>query len=1567
MQVFHKGKHLDVSIDLDDHISLVFKKIAYKLRVNPNNIYCWVKIPVSKYIIANFMHNLFRSQSLVEYAVLAEAAKNYFEIDIPDYDHKMMTKETCIKLLKGASHAIHPVSHYFMDADYLQFLPYKPNAMLQNVDTSSLYNRSMLNFTLDSSIGNVDNVRLNVVTTNDITHNHELYFPLKDTPVDMKKLDKLVEYVINGNVTKTTLQPNSYLNVLYLKSKDLYKSPIKIDLAPLFNDFKTSENVPFIKYKAYTNIFYKAYKRFLVNAKDVRDFERWYALNNFKLQDNAYIVLKVRCGAAGAPKYVSVIINDRLEVDVRLNFQVKDEEKIDNLEAHFKDINTVLKATLGDIPYLPQKIRDMSENYVIHRLVSYNVASLHQNATKAFAESYVKSKMFAYFDILSSDTANVMRLQYKKVDNFGKSENIYLFIQRHRDEPKDEVIEKIEAFFSISKDDAENEYEKWELQKESRDINTDDLIKYETYVEIKVRFNSPVDVRFIITGATSMAIHKRIVTLVCHILESAATKARETKKDAEAKKMHDEAIQSVVKSPVVTYDDDDDDWLNELAEIENEFKNQEKPDVEERQDVENIVKVDDKGKLKLKGFVKRMLDSADRDLFNYKNEKKRHDYASMCGWVDRRQPIVINEAEKKKIDRLYPEAYEGYVKTGSTPELEKRNFYICPKVWCPQSRLAITPEVYKSEGCPGGEEAIVFESKTFWGLGDKSFNRSHYPGFLDKYTRPDGLCLPCCFKISPSEGNRNKQRQDLCVPKTQEDMQDVVLDDAVGTEKYIKGDNYYPLEMGRYGLLTKDLQGFLEKTNCGSRHNGTGLMTDKTDCYLRRGIFHGNQSFIHCIISCMENSNVSSYKDFITLMNTRFSVHNFISLENGQILKLFVDRSKSIFAPADFSEFRDWFLEQDSYIAAFNLTKLKYELTDHRTFSKDMMFYKDVIREFMIYYAYKNFMGFLNSHDLEKDHRILLDLFNTNTDWLNVNEYNFVVLEITSDGKVFIDCSINRSTTQFVNKKAPFVFLVKQTKYYEPLCHVKISSQDSGIPWKYKFDITDKAHPKIKDLLTFFYQNCTTQKENTSDIPLFLESKGFKPKYYVIDYDFRLCGLILSSNLYVPFQEKRDIFALRGLKFVYISDIVLFKCQESKDNIRKVYTLLRREYGDFYQVKTFVRDNDIVGGIVLSNDMFIPVNVRSNTLAFKRYLDELYIFTGEQEEDPRTKFERNISSNNDIIKRALTKLDEGINEDIKLELMFLRDAKNPLPLDFKRKKISDILKKFVPSLQSLELVKIAELVMNPFFDVRRKRVTKFKTYPDEILFDFQDVQEGRLNEVIEKAQNPYKLFHKKLDALFDEYVFLEEEHSNDMSQFISSNSKFLDVPVKYGTTQYRKILKGFNILENNNDIVYDLFSAVSSTTLKSKQDVSVLKSIMKTNIVKDYQTKTLASLESNPSFANHLKKMKIKGASLDDILNIVGSLHYRPSFYEIRILARAVNVNIILIGRQTIKNPEGLFEVIYTRSPFYLFLVHGYDRFNIVDNYQLVVKDKKDILLSKREIPTEIIEMINAYLEKVKA
>ena len=151
------------------------------------------------------------------------------------------------------------------------------------------------------------------------------------------------------------------------------------------------------------------------------------------------------------------------------------------------------------------------------------------------------------------------------------------------------------------------------------------------------------------------------------------------------------------------------------------------------------------------------MEKLDPTLFLKDKQGKFSAYSRMCPSNVRRQPVILTNAEKAKIDKEHPGSYEHAIKYGSSPD--KEHWYICPRYWCLTKNVSLTQEQVDAGEC-GGKDAIIpfgakkvppgkqifeFYAKSEHDKGDGEYIQ-HYPGFIPGSKHPDGKCIPCCFK-----------------------------------------------------------------------------------------------------------------------------------------------------------------------------------------------------------------------------------------------------------------------------------------------------------------------------------------------------------------------------------------------------------------------------------------------------------------------------------------------------------------------------------------------------------------------------------------------------------------------------------------------------------------------------------------------------------------------------------------------------------------------------------------------------------------------------------------------------
>ena len=1264
----------------------------------------------------------------------------------------------------------------------------------------------------------------------------------------------------------------------------------------------------------------------------------------------------------------------------------------------------------------------------------------------------LQNMLFSFFNIIRNPNKNILHLQYKKVENYLNYEVIQVFITNHFVKDKTEMIKRITNEFVISTEDAEKEYEKWLSQNEMEVLKMGDKVfikpRNDNFVNVKVRLTSSIDFNFNIEGAKSYDIQQRIFHLLCVLIDMSNKKTSLVDKSNVVLTKLDNFVYGTTNDPTslssnatpknnkvdddfdnlelgefADYDDfgdlfeDDEDLkaleMEFLKEAQQQVKQQANATNDDDDDVDDKKPKDEDSIMK--SYFMNILKSADRELIDYKvpkGQKLEKRYSTVCQWNDRRQPVVVNKQELDNIKKFHPDIRS--VKTGSTPELQEKNFYICPQVWCPKSKVALKYKDFKekyNEQCPYPdiEEKPILLTNHYWGKGEKGLTREHYPGFLDAFkTHPKKFCLPCCFKKEPKEGNKNKQKENTCKNQWSTEAPDEEELEVFGNEKYIKGEIFVPLEASRFGMLPKDFNELLGNKVCGNGFDGKGLMSDKTDCILRKGINQKSQSFLSALISMLDNPNVTSIATFLENFNAHIGIEQFISLENGKVLKLFINNDYDIYNPKYFNEFIEWFSdkEQTSYIKAFKLSSIRDELVtlpkNERVFNTERLKkHKSILREFLIFNAYYHFIKYINDNSVEKNHNLLIDYVQTEHTWLNTQHYNVVVIEYEpAENKTHMLCPFNRNAKKVFDASDPFIFIFKQNNYYEPLAHVKIHRGDIIAQTKFVYKT---APPPIKRLLGFYLQNCSTDPtENTAlDIELFLGTITNRPiKRYVIDYSFRVCGFLVSViNLFVPLKNKVDIYDLKQTEFIYYDEVPRYKCFLDQSNIEQVFIQLYKRTGDkFYKPShaLYSQDNmNRIVGFILNDSYFIPINydeAKDYKYVHDLIEDDLNIFIEYERED-----ERKIRIKADTTKKlqyqafyeSVSQFIEN-HKQLKQELQFLMDKENPFPKAYRRKKLYQLVnsvydnKQFQSFLTSNSTVNTSlftshyvedilttassnthDILLKQMFGVKKK----YKKESNELIFEQRDVIDGKLADKIKFIRNPYASLMDRLDRHVRDYIFegYERDELDAFKRYYNPATTYEDVPYKF-----RKILHDYKLIQYTpntpytSNTLYDIFLGICKAKgMTHITDINTLKTFVQKQIIHGFKHNALDELYENPSFAHNAKLMKMKSLTLDNIMTVVESMNYYPSEFELMMLVKIAQVRVIVVGRKTKENEQGiamypdLYHGNYNR---YIVMCQSYDRFNHQDVYQLSVINSSSktpkIIMRKHEVSQPLLRLV---------
>lgn len=1611
-------------INIDDNINMFIKKIfvylhEYHKAKTENHMYFWIEEPIvpDTWLLVNFINNVFKSNLRIEKSALVASMNNYFATQHKSHINTLIDKKDALKYMTSIKDTltkrVEPVLFKYTSNGYMSFIQYNPIA--STADTSKVDTLSISTYessTLDT-LRLPKNAVINMITTTfPMQHDNTTFFPFIDQKTETYEklkdfiisIDKIEHEVVNN---KNASEYKNECEVTYLQVKfNETNFNNNIDLKYIFDDLKLSETVPFVKYRAKVNIYYKLFKPSLTQLEDhlpnwtdnlsTSSILRNYSQSNlvYKIKYNDYI-------------YITLVLYEDLSYELKFNFGMKYKENLNNIfKFSANTVNKVLREIQSTykslyIPLLSDNFLDSPEVRLIQYVTSNSVSLEKQKIKYENLKGMVESHMFSYFSVINNPDKSILHLQYKKVDNYTKYDNIQAFITNNYTSDREVMIERIMKTFTMPQEAADKEYDKWAMVNEVEFVNDKGKMYVKpknagNFINIKLKLNpSTVNVKYITYGVKNVAMQEKISFLINVLLDISKKKVSQAIIGQEE---YDQIVHNVThvdmpsNSTNINFKDLEtlqDTGINtsmdfeldeDLLALEKEFLDQNNPNIPDSTDgnttqISNTNDEPEPKKVaptkqgKQTGFLADLY-KANSALFQYTPlpGKKRKDYASVCQWTARQQPVVVSEKEYNNIKAKFPDALDGFVKSGSTNELKQKNLYICPKIWCPISRMAMSYDDYikNDKKCPDpsiDEDPILLQSK-FWGDDEKALQRPHYPGFLDRDSHhPKQLCLPCCYKLfskkrinecmgQPDNTDSTKTKDEAPKPNKEDDM--------VGNEKYIKSADYFPLDNMRYGLLPEPLANMFGNKTCGAYVNGTGLINDKTDCFVRKGISQKTQSFLTCITPLLENKKIKDVSSLISNITKTLKVDQYIGLENGKLLRLFINKNANIFNSAEYKEFKDWFLQQDHYIRTFELHAVKSQLEQTNKFVKaELSGYKEVLREFIIYNSMKSFLAYLNDPNAQKDHRTLLDLIATDIENINVYGYNFVIIEIDNERqKYYIECPFNRSANAFIDINKPFVFIIKTGKFYEQLVHITHSSKNTN----FKFPLT--YSPQITNIIQFYYQNCSFKNNILEEnIINTLEKTGNKIKYIVIDYSYRVKGVVLKDNLYIPFKTPMDIISIPfRYKIIYISDVVKIKCKLSKEAIKAIYVSLQKATGElFYNIKTYVMIDDKIAGITLEDNTFVPIDVSSKNVLYKTFGNDLDIFLNVEAEDIRTSLMKTVEQDEKIFQELYMTTIEKINADTehKQELEFIMDPKNPFPMPFKRQKLLQLLKKVSSKFDKKYLDRLSEMFVKNrdlnFYILKHK----FKVHDDEVFLDYADVMNNKLQNIIDYQRDPYKSLTERLDTLLESYVYDHEEFTQETFEGIINLGSLSTLPYVW-----RSILKSYQLLKYGDNYdhydsqyLYRLFSKLSAVINPKKHIAEEdLRAMVRTHIIYDYERgeEYLEELFENSSFQDVKKKLKIhkNSKNIEDILTVFDSVYYFPAVYEIDIIAKMLGVSILITKRKSGKNETIRVIDVKKNKNRYIIFNQAHNRFKPCEVFEIYTLNN-NILLHKDDIPAE--------------
>lgn len=1504
-----------------DTVNVFLKKLCiniYKNKKTPNNLYVYYKRPFDDSVIYGFLCNVFKKASYIRTEVFRESFKHYFGKSIAHEAH-VITRSEALKHLKALKikHVCEPVCFHYMSEGFIEYIPGNPEDASEAVNTETWGTVNMFTYLMSA-------FQADEFYVVDETEASPYYFPFQTRVIDqqyIKNNNELEKKVEDVSVPET--HHNMAISYVYIRGGDV--SGISInpssDLETLFDALKTSAIMPFAKFKTHTNVYYKIFKAGVQHVT-----EDWTKVPSAK---DDLVVCKL---AFDDKTFITVTIYHDLTYSVKVSFHALQNIKATDIDRLVKVVNRLLKEVQSVyedayVPLLPTNVLEHSAEWGLVRTVhlvahmSTSIKSIKVNP--ANFQSIISTHLFPYFNLIETKDKTILHIQYKKVNNYTRIDNIASFIKNNymRLSPQALVYE-VMSVFNLDESDAQNEVDAWmsdhtiELHEQRKIYN----MYNDNFVNIKLRLNNAIDVKYIVNGMTSVQVAAEIQELIAKLLVLSKRKKQDTEiKVIEETKEEISPTASPLGSEVEL--ELDTEFAAALAALHDEYEEVPAlPEIEAEEKTEET---------KLTNYFIRKLYEADQDLFNHPEIK----YSSTCGLVDGKQPVVVSNEELEHIHRDFEGAITGSVKAGSTKEKYDKNNYICPRIWCPKSRVALSVDDFYgkySQKCPYPdiEEDPIFivSNKVDIDKPEKlraALEKESYPFYLKTHKHPDRLCLPCCF-------TRKQEKKPKCVPYGDAQISSE-SEDEKAQKRYIKRANEFPLETDRYGVLSDVLVDYFGQRNTqGNLPNGTGAMTDKTVGFFRLGVHQSGQSYLDVVATMLNNPKIGNAKDLVNVIREELDILSYVSLENGRVMKMFVDTSEAL-TDENRSSFLAWLRRQKQYVIQMNLGRL----VDAKENTPELL------REFVIYRSYLKFLDYMANPKMIKDHIVCGDLINNALlKTVNIHRYNFVTLiedfdwenNKKKDLKVYAAC-----TSHGFDPNYPFVMILKQGRYYEPIVYIR-DLKTHG--W-----ITKSTTREMSKLLDFVIMNCKRKNEEEfHKVIAFMKAIGHKVMYYVLDYGYQVCGLIVKDHLYVPLVERVPFWYDRAGRYVYISDVPKFKCFMKPKEISDCY----KKVGKFLNARAFYKIQrwDATGFHIEKG--YVPLRTPDVPIVFKT---GLFVLTDIELEDRRAEIFKAFKKESAVLGRIHDVIVTHLVAH-KDEIRFLLDSKNPLPLRYRKDKLQALLKQAGLELEETDTVHVYKYIMSyAYGKLYEQRLRRFASHDGELLIDHFDVLDGKLKDAIDIAENPYKVFMDIIRDIEQTYIF-EASETDTFEDVLTPQGGTVKKPPKVWQT----LLPGWQVIyaekSYNARYLYNLFARIAKAIGHPFTD-KLYKARLLNSIVDAWRQdrKMYSEVTDNPWLV-HKKKSDLK----DVIEAISDTAFYYPSYFDLKVMAELAGVNLVIIGRKTTKNPD-MMQVIPVDSDFYVILQARFERDQHIDTFSLYTwKDK--IIFRGGELPAKFADVI---------
>jgi hypothetical protein len=805
-------------------------------------------------------------------------------------------------------------------------------------------------------------------------------------------------------------------------------------------------------------------------------------------------------------------------------------------------------------------------------------------------------------------------------------------------------------------------------------------------------------------------------------------------------------------------------------------------------------------------------------------------FARVCPATDKRQPIILTEQEKMKIDEEFKNSdskpYNHSLKYGKDDE-ENPLYYICPQYWCvkPGQEGPLTQEQVDNKKCgeiikdhmnikPG---EYTYKGKD--GNNDPGVvNRKIQKGLKIDPETAKPICYPCCFPKWHGKVQKERQFKEKCFPDTDEVQgkgkgkgqgQGQGQGKVQGQDKRIPPSNilainWIPLPYGRIGIMQFPIQLFLNATTTNLCIDTSNKPKPNCPILVRYGVAqpqYNTQYFLGCIADIYAyqhkiQDRIITIPEIREIICKAIDLDKFVQLHNATLVSLFRHRKDDFLTMEEnnsISNYKDKYKTSQLY-KRLNITD---GILGSGTDDKILDFFKSTVL------SYEHFLEYLRDETIIIDYTYLWEIICEKNPLLLPNGLNLVILEITNHditNNVDLLCPTSVYNSQLYDPLKETFIIIKEGDVYEPVYLYEIRINPEIISFRKTFTITSDPNKDIAEMNTILKMihswtlQCTPYNKNKNTgfkknisvekiLIILREIGGYSYRAQILNYQHKIIGLILAKKdtdqtFFLPVFPSSSI---KNIPTKWMDDPDIWNNYE--DTVHLLRELYRKsDKRILCKPKYRILEDEKIVGILTMTNQFIQISPYEDNVDIQDGLENL-------EDTNYINADMDIFTNNSSTKPKplLSELSpkERMVQYIRLENQFYSAFRNTVRLQlnlYKSRKTREniqqiIFKKDLSYPKKLnEMKNILLEFMDGFFS--------FQEYDDTVL--------SNIREVFSCQQD---------NCLKEPYCLLQNNNDDDN-----------DTPDKY-----QLILPKFNLMNRSSLNNHIYFTKLSDELIRHKR------------------------------------------------------------------------------------------------------------------------------------------------------